>query len=213
MNKCLLVTRPKYDMTTHYLYVWTEKVLEIASKIGIKVLDLSKKRANKKTTTSMLKKMKPLLVFFNGHGHFNCIRGHDNELIIESPKDNHLLKSKIIYARSCKAGIKFGPECIKAGALAFIGYNNDFIFFTDKDKVSQPLKDEIAKLFLEPSNYVVISILKGHNVRDSHLRSVRKIRENIQSLSSSEADKNYLVPYLAWNMMNQVCLGDTDACF
>lgn len=212
MNKSFLITRPKHEIVVHYLFVWSEEVIKEAKKQGVKVLDLSKKRACKKQTISMLKKMKPELVFLNGHGGHSCITGHNNEPIIEKDSAG-VLESKIVYMRSCQTGKLLGPESIKKGALAYVGYKDDFILLHDEEKIGNPLNDEIAGLFLKPSNYVIISILKGHSVGDSHKRSIRKIRENIQSLSSSESSKSYLLPYLMWNMVNQVCLGDSGAKF
>ena len=69
MSEILLITRPKYDDTTHYLFNWAKKVIELAHKKGIEVLDLKKERANKKELTSIISKKHPYLIFFNGHGN------------------------------------------------------------------------------------------------------------------------------------------------
>jgi hypothetical protein len=47
----------------------------------------------------------------------------------------------------------------------------DFIFCHDLDKISRPLEDKTAKLFLEPSNQVAISLLKGNTSGRSSERS------------------------------------------
>ena len=56
MSKVFLITRPKYDITTHYLFYWSDKVLKSTAKKNIQVLDLQKKRANKKELVSIIKK-------------------------------------------------------------------------------------------------------------------------------------------------------------
>lgn len=213
MNRKLLVTRPKHDITTHYLFHWAGRIIELAKEKGIGVLDLSRKRANSKETTSMLKKRDPRLAFFNGHGNEGCITGDDNKILIKAGKNEELLKSKLVYAVSCRSGKVLGPKSIKAGALAYLGYDKDFVFLRDEDKVRKPLSDDTAKLFLTPSNQVIVSLIKGHSVRDSYKRSQKLFRKNIFEAASSESSNSYLAPYLLWDMNHQVCLGNGNATF
>ena len=46
--KKLLIIRPEHDDTTYYLSNWSKNTINFAQSKGIKVLDLPKKRANKK---------------------------------------------------------------------------------------------------------------------------------------------------------------------
>lgn len=55
MNKIFLITRPKHDPITHYLFYWSTKVIKLAKEKGIQVLDLQRERANKKELTSIIK--------------------------------------------------------------------------------------------------------------------------------------------------------------
>ena len=68
MNKILLITRPKHDVTVRYLFYWSKKIIKLAQEKSINVWNLEGKRANYREIESMLKKRKPSLVFFNGHG-------------------------------------------------------------------------------------------------------------------------------------------------
>jgi len=203
MNKKLLVTRPKHDITTHYLFHWSEEIIKLAKNKSISVLDLSQRRANKKEFESILEKMQPFLVFLNGHGADKCVTGNNNEILLEAEKNEHLVKSKIIYARSCSSGKILGPKSIKAGALAYLGYNHDFIFFRDETQTRKPLSDNTAKLFLEPSNQIMASLLKGHNVQDADNRSKELFKKNIEKVAIKESSSHYLIPFLLWNMKHQ----------
>lgn len=213
MNKILLITRPKHDPTLHYLFHWSKKIIELAIEKGINVLNLEGERANRKEVESMLNKRKPSMVFFNGHGNYDSIAGHEDKTLLAVGKNEELLVSKIVYALSCRSGKQLGCESIKKGALGYIGYDDDFTFVRDPDKVSEPLRDEIAKLFLEPSNQVMISLIKGHNIEDSHQRSKKAFRESAIKVANSESHDNYLIPYLLWDMQHQVCLGNRDVSF
>jgi hypothetical protein len=63
----VLITRPKYESATHYLYYWSSVIVNEAKKKG-KVYDLEKEKATKQKLESYLKKMKPEIVIINGHG-------------------------------------------------------------------------------------------------------------------------------------------------
>ncbi|MBU4022841.1 hypothetical protein KJ591_00555, partial [Patescibacteria group bacterium] len=156
MNKTLLITRPKHDTTVHYLFYWSKKIIELAQEKSIKVWDLKGKRANRKEIEGVLKKREPSLVFFNGHGDDDRIAGHNDEALLVAGENEELLISKIVYALSCRSGKKLGYESVKKGALGYIGYDEDFIFFIDQNKMSNPLMDKTAELFLEASNQAMI---------------------------------------------------------
>lgn len=214
MNRVFLITRPKYDETTHYLFNWSQEIIELAKKKNIQVLDLAKKRANKKEFTSIVSKKRPSFIFFNGHGDAACINGHDNEVLVKVGKNEKLLKSKIIYALSCKSAKKLGPQSIKIGATTYLGYDDDFVLVYDLGKISKPLSDDLVALFLRPSNQLVRSLLKGHSTEDSYKRSKDLFIRNIQGLLTSEPSPyDYTLPYLMWDVGHLVCLGNKSASF
>ena len=213
MNRIFLITRPKHDETTHYLFYWGSEVLKIAEKKGIQVLDLQKKRANKKDLASIIKKKRPLLCFLNGHGGPDFITGHLNEVLIKLGENEKVLESKIVYALSCQSAKKLGAGSVKKGAIAYIGYNEDFVFAFEQGKLARPTEDKTAGLFLKPSNQLIISLLKGHTVESAYKKSQELFMKNIRKLLTSESLDSSDVKYLWWDMRHQVCLGDKRGTF
>lgn len=209
----MLVTRPDHDETTNYLFFWSNFLIDQGKQVGRTVIDLAKRKANAQELFSRLKKLTPKLLVFNGHGDDQSVTGYDNQPLVSIKKNLGLLKDKIVYSRSCSSAKKLGPASIKSGCKAYIGYNEDFVFMTDSTKVTRPLNDSIAKLFLEPSNYVVTSLLKGHSSGGSNFRSKEKYRRQIQilMLSNSLTVDKQLIPLLVWDYHHQICLGDSNA--
>lgn len=210
MNKIFLATRPKYEPTTHYLFHWSQELMELAKSKGFSVLDLSDKRANAKEFATMMAKHEPSFVFLNGHGDDKCVTGHDSEVLVEADKNDFLFSEKVVYALSCRSAKVLGQKSIEKGAVAYIGYNDDFVFYYERDKFSNPIEDKTAGLFLGPSNQFVRSMLKGNTIENSYQRSSAKQRSNIFSLLSSESSDKYLIPFLIWNLRHQECLGRRD---
>jgi len=215
MSKRLLITRPEHDDTTHYLSSWSKKIISFAESKGIWVFDLNRRRANKKEVEGILSKQNPGLVIFNGHGNDNFVSGHRNEALIIIGDNEKLLNGKITYAISCKSAKNLGPMSIDAGAKAYVGYDDDFIFFYDPNKITHPLRDKTAKLFLEPSNELITSLVKGNTVEESCNRSKKYFKNNFKRLLSSETteEETSMARYLWWDMVHQVCLGSKKSIF
>jgi hypothetical protein len=217
MSKSLLITRPSYEITTRYLYVWNKKIIREAFDRGINVLDLKKEKAVKNEFMGRMKKINPALVLLNGHGDSDCVTGHNGEVIVRVGDNEEILKGKIIYALACKSASCLGPKSVQAGAVAFVGYLKDFVFFNDDSKIAHPENDRVAGLFLDPSNRLSISLVKGNNVSDASKKSRKAFAENIKKLLNSDNNSpNYsssFIPYLVWNMKHQACYGNQHACF
>lgn len=212
MSKTVLVTRPNHDITTTYFYLWSEEVLKLASK-SYKVLNLHGRKANRKAFESYAKKHKPDFFFFNGHGSDEIVTGYNDEPLLISGKNDDLCLESIIYIRSCSAAKTLGVSLIQQSVKACIGYNTKFGFMRLIEKERDPLSNPLVKLYLEPSNIVATTLLKGHTSLDAHLRGLGEMKKNLRKLLSSEnpfTDSTGIV--LLWsNIRGQVLLGDPNA--
>lgn len=213
MSKTVLITRPNYDITTQYFHQWSKEVVELAVARKNKILDLEGKKANRKTFESYTKKHKPDLFFFNGHGSDEIVTGFNHEPLLISGKNDELCPESIIYIRSCSAGKILGHSLILQSAKACIGYKTKFGFMRLIDYERNPLSDPLAKLYLEPSNIVATTLIKGHTASDAHLRGLGAMKKNLRKMLSSEnqfADSTGIA--LLWsNIRGQVLLGDPNA--
>lgn len=211
-NKTFLITRPRHDLITTYFHHWSKKLIDLAGKKGANVIDLQHKKVNKRELTGRLAKTRPHLIILNGHGNPLEVTGHDNTELI-TPVNAHVLKDAIVYARSCDSAMALGQIAVSQGARAYIGYLQPFYTAFNLDKTTHPLSDELAALFLEPSNHVAVSLMKGHSAGDSSKRSKNLSQKKVQQLTSSQASPEDLVyaKYLWSNMQSQICHGDKDA--
>lgn len=189
MTKTLLVTRPQYDDCTSYLSHFSSLVLKEAKKLQINTKDFDGEKANSKNVSKFVGKQDPKLIFINGHGDSDSLGGHKGEILFSITKDIDLLKDKLVYARACHAGIAFGEKMVKGNGGCFIGYTMPFSFWTEDKHSATPLKDNTAKLFLEPSNEIVISLINGYSAQASHERSKEMMVENMRKILKMEAKK------------------------
>lgn len=126
MNHRLLITRPNSDLTTRYISTWAKKIIDFAQEKGDIIFDLDKKRANRNELESMIAKNDPTIIFFNGHGDYDFVAGQNDEELIRAGDNTAVLKAKVVYVLSCRSGKILGPNSIKYGADAYIGYDEDF---------------------------------------------------------------------------------------
>jgi len=206
-----LVTRPDHDDTTHFLSNWIGKTIGLAQSKGLTVLDLNRERANKSEVESVLKKRNPKLVVFNSHGNADRVTGNNNEPLIVANRNEDLLKSKIIYAISCKSAKELGPKSVVAGAISYSGYDDDFMFVYAPEQLTRPLQDDTAKLFLEPSVLFVKSLIKGNKLRVARKKTEDLMKKNILTLLQGTPEDVSSAKYLWWNLQHFVSHGDLNA--
>lgn len=210
VNRAMLMTRPDHETVTKYLCVWSEEVKEFAKHKGIAVYDLKGKKANRKEFESYLSRNRPALLFLNGHGNAEVITGYDNSTLLDQ---DSFVSEAIVYGRSCDAALLLGPYLVQNGARTFIGYRRKFILGYTPEKIMKPLEDPIARLFLEPSNLVVTTLLKGNTTSEAHRRSRDEMYKNFLKMLASTAtyEERHAAPWLWSNFNNQTLSGDAEA--
>lgn len=213
MKKTILITRPNHDPTTNYLFYWSLPVIKLAQKKQVGVLDLSGTKASHKYFWSYISSRSPSLVFINGHGNEKSVTGQHNEPIITLESKTSNLVNSILYVRSCSSAEVLGAHLVTNGASCFIGYKREYIFFRNLDFDTRPLEDPIARFFLEPSNLIPTTILKGYSAGVAYTRSQKAMRRNLLKFLSSEAsfEERLSVSYLWSNIRSQVLLGNSNA--
>jgi hypothetical protein len=201
INSSLLATCPDYDRMTRYLSAWANSLITELENKGMTVYALRGKDANRKKFEGMVVKQKPSIIFINGHGNTDIIVGHESEPLVD-PTNASLLIGSCVYAVSCKSAKSLGKLAVQSGATGYIGYEEDFILVTNLDKTRHPLEDKTAGLFLEPSNQIVRTLAKGHNVPSALNKGKKAFSESIKKALNSDvqSDDDKYIPYLLWNM-------------
>lgn len=183
----VLVTRPKYDGATHYLYYWTGKVIDWVKNRTVEIIDLKQDKSNKKNVCGYLKKNQAGVVLLNGHGNEEAIFGHGGKELFSVKDDLSFFNGKTVFMRACRAGKVLGTQMVKAGARAVIGYDEDFQFWHLEDYLHSPLDDPLARPYMEASNQVSVSLLKGHAAATAQENSMKRYRKEIAKMLNSES--------------------------
>lgn len=206
------MTRPEHDLETFYLSSWIKEVIDLAENKNIKAICLDREKANRKNVEDIIKKIPLNFLIFNGHGSDNEICGHNNEVLIKTGENVDLLKGKIVYSIACRSAEGLGREAEKEGVDAFIGYQRDFIIFTDTSKSATPLRDEFVRPFLESSNKIGISLVKGFTAKEAFWESQKSFEKWILYHFKSElAESPFILSGLLWDSGCQKLIGNENS--
>jgi hypothetical protein len=144
---------------------------------------------------SMLAKQTPDVVFLNGHGSEEAVTGHNGEVILRAGENEYRLSEKIVYALSCRSASVLGVWSVEKGTRAYIGYTEDFIFMYTSEKRTRPEEDKTAALFLEPSNQVPLTLIKGNSASSAHQSAKKAFARNIQKPLTSQTSRDDTVRF------------------
>lgn len=213
MPKSMLITLPDFDITTSYVSVWSEEIIRIAERNGIKVIPIRGDGITKSHVTSDIESKNPSFMAFNGHGSDICIAGQHNEPIITLGENESLLESKIVHSLTCNSAGKLGKVC---RARAFIGYDSIFWLYMDGSKTAKPLNDIKAKPILESALEVPKQIAKGESAGEAYRKSQERYQKFIDNLTLSSSEHTseelqVILPFLHANKGCQRMFGDKNA--
>lgn len=205
MKKNLFV-RPSHDDVTTYLYYYSKMLVNQSGFKGFKTINKEKENAGRQVL-SVIEKNKPDFIMFNGHGSPVSICGHNDEIIIELGDNHGLLKNKMIYSLSCSSAARLG-KAVADDETTFIGYVDEFALGMDVHCQASIYKDKRARLFLEPSNLLVKSLLKGNSAVQAVKKAKDLMKKNISRLRMDPfPDAKDYIPYLFNNYLILEVLG------
>jgi len=179
MTKTILITRPQHDRATKYLNFLSGEAIKEIEKVGeYTIIDLDHIKAVRKEFEKALDKANPRLIILNGHGSYNSVLGHNNEVILDN-NNIYKLNSKIIVAIVCDSALQLGKFAIENGnADSYIGYAANFMIITEESRTTTPHKDKNFKPFMEVYVTLIFSLVSGLTTGES----VKKTKNHIRNL-------------------------------
>jgi len=142
-----------------------------------------------------------------GHGSKTSFTGQNENVILEVGKYNpREVRGKVIKLLSCQTGVSLGPDLIKNGAEAFLGYEDDYVWVMDSDLASKPWADELAGTCLLPVVDGLNALLNGKTAEEAFDVELQGYTRN----AAAEED-DLIKSCLDFNRDNAVLLGDTSA--
>ena len=195
----VLITNPEIDGFTRYLLAWSRRLIkEMSSRHDFFHLDKSK--STRRRFEGMIRKVSPDLILLNGHGTESYVLGHNNESLVDL-NNVDLLSGKTIHAMSCHSARKLGPVAVAHGAKAYLGYDQPFFASRMDDKISNPLEDTTAALFLDPAFTAQKALIGGKAPSEAVALAKKEFNRSIVKALTSpvQSDNDQFVGLLLWD--------------
>ena len=210
----ILITNPAHDDVTTYLFHWSREIKELAEAKFRSVKEFMQKDVTRSNIESYIRKANPKFVIFHGHGNYDQICGFEkNEVLIKSGINDNHLSGKIIHSVTCNSAESLGPSAVKKGALAFVGFDDEFYFPYNPLLASKPMDDVTAACSMEPIMQFSRSIIKSNTVKEAYEKSQNVFVKWLEKCHSSDApyELEGVAPFISWNMNHQKVIGDNSA--
>jgi len=142
-----------------------------------------------------------------GHGDVSIFCGQNEAIILEVGRYNpREVSGKVIKLLSCQTGKSLGPDLVQNGAVAFMGYTDDYLWVMDADMAHKPWADKLAAKSLMPVVDSLNALLDGKSCREAFNIELAGYTRN----AAVEEDE-LLKSCLEFNRNNSVLLGREDA--
>lgn len=201
----VLLTNPEVDTLTCYLSAWTDFLLKECKIKANKYYRLRREKVTRKKFESLLTKRAVDLVLLCGHGDSDVVFGND-EVILDTKNDN-VLGGKTVHALSCQSAKELGRDAVEKGAKAYVGYKEDFIaFLNDSNRISKPLEDTTASLFLSAAFTAPKVLLRGGSPNEAVTQAKKEYDRSIRKAINSDiqSDDDQFINWLYWDRDNLI---------
>jgi len=110
-----------------------------------------------------------------GHGNYSTYTGHHGNAVLRvGAYSSYEVKDKIIHLLSCQTARYLGPDTVKNGAVAFLGYIENFVFEMD-----------CCEEFFDCDSQIDHILAKGGTVGESHDACIEKFNFFIDKYAQS----------------------------
>lgn len=145
--------RPKFDLATEYMNSWLGMSMGDASMEGFGTVDSSGDQATKYSFFDKIQSYNPEIVVADGHGSPTALTGQGLEEVLRSCFNNEVLAGRVVCGLSCLTGQVLGPNSKDKGALAYIGFVNEFSWIVTPPY--NPPADPAARSFQQIVRHIV----------------------------------------------------------
>lgn len=109
---------------------------------------------------------------------------------------------------SCSSAKTLSPTAVQNGAKAYVGYDEPFFASRLDDKISDPLTDETAALFLNPAFITQKALADGKTPREAIALAKKEYNRSIVKALTSpiQSDNDQFVSFLLWDRDHLVAI-------
>jgi hypothetical protein len=182
------------------------------NKSGQTIVEIKGVDANPDKVKSEISTVNPMVFMGIGHGNYTTYTVEAEQVFMQVGNPNvALMLGRIVHLNSCETAAQLGPAIISAGALAYLGSNEDFNFcIRDPPNTTRA----VQTVFLAEYQFDV-SLLNGKSVGDARTEQLAKYDSEvaywISGAGNTDPDASDLANMLLGNKSISTFLGSSVA--
>lgn len=221
VSDAALVVRPNRDSPLNggmegpmaYGELWMGMVLSSLTWRGGTRRQLHGDYAISSQFTGATQSLDPSLVVGVGHGNSDTYTGQyiaGGYSVLLTLYNAGMMAGRVVYLLSCSTAQNLGPEMISKGAVAYAGYNLDFVWTVESPW--SPATDRLAAPFGKASTMFPKVLVGGRIVRDAKAKAIEVFNQEIERWEgSTDPYAREVVKWLLWDRDAFTVLGNEEA--
>jgi len=196
-----LLFAPVFDKATELITIFVKDIKDELDRKNWKYIYLTGMDASRANLKDAIDR-NPIKLFFPcDHGDKDVLYGRSGEIAV-SMVNAGLLEGTITSALACLSAAELGPEVIRKGGLAYIGYDEVYGFYTTGDVPVDGFKESAVKVDIE--------LINENTTGDAHKASIKEYDKWIDYWDKSEDPYagDYMT-WLVWDKEHLKLLGDS----
>jgi len=206
----------RYDELKYATCVAKKYASELRKK-GHEVIEIE--RPSPKQANEAIKKYKPDVVWWVGHGSKDRATLEKIKLWISTTHNLQILKDTIAVAHACFTGLQLGPKAVKTGATAYLGYTKELWFQWCNDpeyyncacsgKNPYGIRPEVWKKILISSHVGTLTFIKslaeGKDLKtafDDSIKAFEKYEDELKKIKPSNQSEASIIRVQLWALDN-----------
>jgi len=207
----VLFVRPDWDdLAMRYASYWLSLGIQEAVKRGYEVIDLYGADATKEKIIETIETYKPEVCILAGHGNPTTYTAQELEVVFQACSGDEVMVGTISHFLSCSCGQLLLPSMIEKGAVATIGYQEDFQFIVNTEYSVED--DPYAEPFRDVTVTIISAVLDGKTLKEVWDAGIAKCNEWIQKLwDKTGTDWAEVIACLEHDRDCMIALGEKEA--
>jgi len=192
-----------------------KKFAEELRRKGHDVIEIE--RPTPEQANEAIKRYRPDIVWFVGHGYADRATLEEVREWITISRNIDILRNTVTVAHSCLTGIRLGKEAVRRGAVAYLGYTEEFWFLWCDDERNYNCacegrnpygaRQEVWRKLVTYPHYPPLVFLRevagGRDLKsafDESIETAKRLIKELESITPASPSEGAMIKVAVWSL-------------
>lgn len=205
----VVIGSAEFDLPTRYLHAYLNRVIQQSNANGVQTHEIKPNEYYRNTIEQVINQTDPAGIILGSHGSDDRLGSQNNsEMVLEKGLNEHITQGSVVYAFSCLTSRQLGPATIQAGAISYVGYDEEFVWIADGGILNDPYARPCMLGGIAPA----IALVNGGITGDAYLAGINEFNKQLNEWrNSNDPSASEVRSSLAWDRDHLVLNNDQNA--